>query len=260
MSVDALLADAASRPVGGWDCTALGDRLQVRPLPWDFAEIVATHAERSPDLLDLETGGGEWLSELRHRPPRVVATEPWPPNAAVARARLEPLGVTVPEVEAPPDNVDPVEDDGREWLPVASSSFSLVTSRHAAFVPREIARVLTPGGVFLTQQVGGDYRRFEELLGLPSGTPTAPVWNAALATRQLDAVGLDVTDADESQEDTVFADVGALAWYLRLIPWVVPGFTIDAYRSALERLHAEFEQGPIAVAQPAFWLRAVKRN
>ena len=32
---------------------------------------------------------------------------------------------------------------------------------------------------------------------------------------------------------TVFADIGALAWYLRSVPWAVPGFTVSTYRQAL---------------------------
>jgi hypothetical protein len=30
------------------------------------------------------------------------------------------------------------------------------------------------------------------------------------------------------------ADVGALAWYLRMVPWAVPGFDVTAHRPALE--------------------------
>lgn len=31
-----------------------------------------------------------------------------------------------------------------------------------------------------------------------------------------------------------FADVGALARYLRMVPWAVPGFDITVHRNALE--------------------------
>jgi hypothetical protein len=31
-----------------------------------------------------------------------------------------------------------------------------------------------------------------------------------------------------------FADIGALAWYLRMVPWAVPGFDITTHRGALE--------------------------
>jgi hypothetical protein len=31
-----------------------------------------------------------------------------------------------------------------------------------------------------------------------------------------------------------FDDVGALAWYLRMVPWAVPGFDVTTHRQALE--------------------------
>ena len=34
-----------------------------------------------------------------------------------------------------------------------------------------------------------------------------------------------------------FADIGAFSWYLSVIPWMVPGFTIDEHRAQLLRLH-----------------------
>ena len=244
----------------GWDFTWLGARMATEPPPWDFPEIVVRYARRSPDLLDLGTGGGEWLAALAYRPPRTLATEAWPPNVAVADARLRPLGITVVPCEAPPDNVDQLPPETQGRLPFPPERFSLVTSRHESFVASEVARVLRPGGTFLTQQVGGDYGDFYEALELPR--PAAPErrWNLDLAAEQLEAAGLRVIDSAEGVEVTSFADVGALAWYLRAIPWVVPGFSIEADRARLVRLDERMRTtGPVEVQQPAFWLAAVKR-
>jgi SAM-dependent methyltransferase len=250
-----LLREAQELPVEGWDLTLLGDRLRVAPLPWDLDAIVARYVHDSPDLLDLGTGGGEWLASLPTRPPRTVATESWSPNVLVARARLEPLGIEVIETEPAPDNVqqDVHEEGGR--LPFANGSFSLITSRHTSFVAAEIARVLAHGGTFVTQQVGGDYGDFYEALGLPR--PSAKYVDLALAAAQLERAGLIVTESGEDFEVTTFADVGALAWYLRLIPWTVEGFSISACRDSLERLQEQIERnGPFAARLPAFWLAA----
>jgi SAM-dependent methyltransferase len=154
-------------PVEGWDLGALGDRISIAPPPWDFDQTVVRHARAAPDLLDIGTGGGEWLASLAHRPPRTVATEGWPPNVDVAGRRLRPLGITVVACEPAPDNVDQVPDEPRGRLPFPSGSFALVTSRHESFVASEIARVLVRDGVFLTQHVGGDYGDFYEALELP---------------------------------------------------------------------------------------------
>ena len=70
-------------------------------------------------------------------------------------------------------------------------------------------------------------------------------------TQLLDA-GLTIDEGDVGIATTVFADIGALAWYLRSVPWAVPGFTVSRYRQALLRLHG----GPIRVGSQRFWLRA----
>jgi SAM-dependent methyltransferase len=250
-----LLEDAEARPVEGWDFGWLGERLRVAPLPWSFEDIVVAHAQRSSDLLDMETGGGEWLTRLAVRPPRTVATESWPPNVEVARTRLRPLGVTVVHDEGAPDNIDQSENETRGRLPFPSQSFALISNRHGAFVASEIARVLAPNGVFLTQQVGGDYDEFHDALSIPRASGRGREWTLALATVQLERTGLRVVESAEASEVTTFADVGALAWYLKAIPWIVAGFSIAEHRARLEELQAEM---PMTLRQPAFWLRAVK--
>jgi SAM-dependent methyltransferase len=257
---DTLLAEAEAHPVAGWDFSWLGNRLEVVPLPWDYDAIVAGRARASPDLLDLGTGGGEWLARLPHRPGRTVATESWEPNVAVAARRLEPLGVRVVAVEAARDNAEQDEREAAGSLPLTPSSFHLVSCRHEAYVAAEVARVLVPGGYFVTQQVGGRYDDFYRLLGLTPPAPPVRRWSLALAVEQLAASGLRVTQSAEAEQVSWFADVGALAWYLFAVPWAVPGFSPQQHRDALERLHARVEaDGPVPVAQPAFWLEARKQ-
>jgi hypothetical protein len=250
-----LLEEAEARPVEGWDFSWLGDRMRVAPHPWSFEHIVAEHARRSPDLLDMETGGGEWLARLAVRSPRTVATESWPPNVEVAGARLRPLGITVVRDEAAPDNVEQSENETRGRLPFPSQSFALISNRHGTFVASEVARVLARGGNFLTEQVGGDYDEFHAALSIPRPSGRGPEWTLGLASAQLERAGLAVVESAEAFEETTFADVGAFAWYLKAIPWVVHGFTIAEHRARLEQLQAEM---PLTLRQPAFWLRAKK--
>jgi hypothetical protein len=37
---------------------------------------------------------------------------------------------------------------------------------------------------------------------------------------------------------TVFCDVGAVIYLLRLVVWIIPGFSVEAYRDRLGELHA----------------------
>lgn len=211
-------------------------------------------------MLDLGTGGGEWLADLPARAPHTVATEAWEPNVSVAKARLGPLGIDVVRVEGAPDNASQGAGEPGGALPFEDCSFDLVTSRHESFVASEVARVLRLGGVFVTQQLGdGVFSEFYEVLGAEA--PRERRWRLALAVDQVERVGLTVTRSAEGEQEVTFADVGALAWYLRMTPWTVRDFSIDRYRARLRRLHEEIRaQGPIAVALPGFLLEAVKEG
>ena len=252
---DELIEEAEGHPTEGWDFSWLRDRFQATPLPWDFTALVAEHARAASSMLDMGTGGGEWLAALPARAPSTVATEAWPPNVPVATARLEPLGVDVVQVEAAPDNVIQREGELGGMLPFDDGSFDLIVNRHESFLAKEVARVLSSKGAFLTQQLGdGVFAEFNELLGaLP---PRQEAWQLGRATEQVEAAGLRVQRSDAGVQAVTFSDVGALAWYLRMIPWTVPDFSIERYRERLAELHVG--RWPIALPLPAFWLGAVK--
>ena len=249
---DQLLEDAEVTDFQGWDFSRLGARLVNEPPPWAFEEIVAHRAARATTMLDMGTGGGEWLSSLRVRAPVTVATESWPPNVGVAASKLHALGVPVVQDEGATDNLRQHSEDPRGRLAFTAETFDLVTNRHESFVASEVSRVLRSEGTFVTQQAHSGSQQFHELLGIQP--PEVEEFEIDLALEQLGAAGLIVDEADEGYATTIFADIGALAWYLRSVPWAVPGFSISAYRHALMRLHGD----PIRVAAKRFWVRAHK--
>src|SRR5262245_62720305 len=118
---------------------------------------MADRMARATRALDLQTGGGEVLAGIASPPPVLVACEGSPPNVALARERLAALGATVVEVGE--------EDD----LPFAGGWFDLVVSRHPVTVRwDEVARVLSPGGTYLSQQVGaGSVRELTDVIMQP---------------------------------------------------------------------------------------------
>jgi SAM-dependent methyltransferase len=251
-----LIEEALATPLVGWD-TSYGGRITAVD-PWDYTAMVVVAARNSPDLLDMGTGGGEWLSRLPYRPPRTVATEGWPPNVPVAQARLRPLGIEVVAVEGAPDNVDQDGDAPGGDLPFADGSFQLVVNRHESYLPREVRRVLAPDGLFLTQQVGSGVA--DDLRRLLTGEPPEPAarsWTREVAVGQVEAAGFKVEDSGDGDQIVSFADVGALVWYLVHLPWVWPDFSLDAHRDALTRLHEQARGGAtLSARQPLFWLRA----
>src|SRR5438876_587207 len=90
-TAEELLQNALQIPFHGWDLSLLGDRLVLEPPPWSFERIVDDEAVRAASMLDMGTGGGEWLSQRRHAA-RTVATESWPPNVAGRGRGRHPAG------------------------------------------------------------------------------------------------------------------------------------------------------------------------
>jgi hypothetical protein len=124
----------------------------------------------------------------------------------------------------------------------------------------DFSRILQPGGAFMTQQVGGEHdQELNRLLGAPRAT-YSPRWNLAFAVEQLQEAGFQIVDQREEYPETEYFDIGAIVYYLEAVPWQVPGFTVDAYRTRLAALHERITaQGSLSVPGHFFYLEAVKR-
>jgi SAM-dependent methyltransferase len=220
------------QPFTGWDFSYLAGRMLEDNPPWDYLRRAAELMAHATSALDMDTGGGEKLLALRpHWPPRLAATEEYPPNLALARSRLEPLGVQVFDVHC--TEVDP--------MPFADGEFDLVLNRHAAFNAAEVARILSPGGTFLTQQVDGHWA--EDLQALFGASPQWPHATLARNAPIVEATGLELIQTHDWRDKLRFTDVGAIVYYLRAVPWEVPDFSVDRHADVLLGLQARLERG-----------------
>lgn len=246
----AWLRAEVARPFSGWDFAPLAGRMTEGTPPWDYRALVAGALRGRAALLDMGTGGGEFLASLAPFPPLTVATEGYPPNIPVARARLEPLGIVVRAIA----------EDERVPLPLADATFDLVINRHEYYDPAEVWRILRPGGVFLTQQVGGeDNRDLNRLLGAPHPDNGYAFWTLDHARDRLAAAGFAITMAEEAFPMLHFADVGALAYYLKAIQWQIPDFDVERYFPRLRAVHRQCQgAGGIASREHRFILAAGK--
>jgi hypothetical protein len=68
------------------------------------------------------------------------------------------------------------------------------------------------------------------------------------------AAGLEVVDLRTARLRIEFRDVGAVVWFLRKVIWMVPGFTVEAYRDRLRELHELIESGGPFVAHSTRYL------
>jgi SAM-dependent methyltransferase len=224
------VAEGATVPLGGWDFSWFDGRATEERPPWGYARLMGERMAAAGAALDIETGGGEVLATVA-RPPRLfVATESWPPNVAGARDLLHPLGAHLVAVADAPT------------LPFVAGTFDLVVSRHPVVVLwDEIARVLAPGGTYLSQHIGAGTNRelTDFLMGpQPVNQSRSPERTRAAA----EAAGLEVLDLRSCALRVEFFDVGAVVHFLRKVHWTVPGFTPEGFRDRLRALHEQIER------------------
>lgn len=214
----------------GWDFSYLDGRMLEEQPPWSYSLRAAELMRQASSVVDLDTGGGERFLKLReHWPPKAVATEHYPPNFKLATERLSPFRVQVIDVQLSDFNSMPFDD----------AEFDLVLNRHAAFNPSEVARLLTIGGTFLTQQVHGLWA-----VDLLAAFDAMPQWPDAAPERYLPRLrdaGLEIINHQDWSGKLIFTDVGAIVYYLRAVPWLVPDFSVDSHMNYLLILQERLE-------------------
>jgi SAM-dependent methyltransferase len=248
---NALIAEAESEAVEGWDFSWFDDRATEERPSWGYAKMLVPRVETAQRVLDIQTGGGEVLAgvlaQILETPDTLAATESWDPNAAIARRNLSPFGVSVAVI---PDDAA---------LPFPADHFDLITSRHPTItIWSEIARVLRPRGSYFSQQVGaGSNRELTDFIMGPQ--PVSKRRTAQRAVDQAKNAGLHVVDLRQESLRTVFNDVGAVVYFLRKVYWTVPGFTVEEYRGRLSSLHEKIERdGPFVAHAQRFLIEARK--
>jgi SAM-dependent methyltransferase len=236
------------RPFAGWDFAYLKGRMIEERPPWDYMARAAELMRCAASVLDMGTGGGERLLSLReYWPAKVAVTEEYPPNVTLARERLGSLGVRVEDVEL----------SRTALMPFADGEFDLVLNRHSSLNCAEVARVLAPGGVFLTQQVHGLWA--QDLLAEFGATPLWPDSAPEYYIPRLEAAGLVIENAADWQGKLAFNDVGAVVYYLKAVPWLVPGFSVATHLECLQRLQQRLEAGQeLAFEARLYWIEAHK--
>lgn len=239
----------AEKPFSGWDFSYITDtgRMASEPMNWNYTSEILARVRKADSLLDMGTGGGEYLSKLQPYPRNTFATEAYEPNVPIARNRLEPLGVKVVEVK----------DDNQ--LPFDYEQFDLIINKHESYSVSEIYRILKSGSHFVTQQVGGkDHIDLNKALGANEDNGYSH-WNLNYAVQELESAGFNIIKSLEQFPYTRFYDIGSLIYYLNAIPWQIPDFTVEKYFDKLLQIHNQIqEQGFIEFKEHRFFIIAVK--
>ena len=229
----------------GWDFSHLDGRWQQEPLRWDYKHTVLTTLKPSDKLLDMGTGGGEFLLSLNHPTHLTYATEGYMPNYRLGQRKLVPLGIHLRHIEH--DYEVPFDDD----------LFDVVINRHESFDIKEVRRVLKSGGIFITQQVGGKNNVDLSRKLIPHYTHHMHTYGLSSMQNKLKLNDFDVLISDEQLAVLKFFDVGAVVYFAKTIEWEFPGFSVEKCFDKLLMLQKELEaKGYVETTEHRFYLLA----
>jgi len=220
----------------GWDFSHLDGRWISPELPWDYVKTIKLYLKDTDILLDMGTGGGEVLLTIGHPYQNTYTTEAYTPNYELCKKVLSPLGITVVQADVD-ENTKP-----GDRLPFDDDFFDVIINRHESFDLAEVARLLKPGGYFITQQVGNknsielmqrlndDYKEY-----MPDHT-------VKRYTDRLGLLGFEVIQTDEMIESAKIYDVGALVFTAKIIEWEFPGFSVKTHLQKILGFQKEIEE------------------
>jgi SAM-dependent methyltransferase len=214
----------------GWDFSHLDSRWEFEELPWDYKDILKKYLQPVYQLLDMGTGGGEFLLSLNHPFEKTSVTEAWEPNVKLCKEKLSPLGICVLQVY----------DDAR--LPFEDNSFDMIINKHESCDVKEVNRILKPDGIFITQQVGGKNNEILSNRLIKNFQPQYSHLNLNYAVNELERNSFEILYENEYFPYLHFYDVGAIVYYAKIIEWEFPGFSVDSCFDELCRIYEELKE------------------
>jgi SAM-dependent methyltransferase len=208
--------------------SGLKNRVQEEPLPWDLRLIIKKFLDNKQSLLDMFTSNAEFLNYLPSLPPRVAFVDRLPSNAPEQIWNVKDTYVRVKH------------STGDCLLPFTDASFDIVLNRNGKYEINEVCRVLSPGGVFITQQIGGmNALDLCAALGmLIKITGRNLVQNATAFAR----AGLRLVDCGESLGRQRFYRVEDIVFYIKHVSLLNECFNADVSKQELSVLESVLER------------------
>lgn len=200
---------AANGQLDGWNFSRV--RAGRDPVPWEYVDVVRQYIQPLDRVLDIGTGGGEIFLSLAPDLGEGVGIDQNPAMIEAARRNQSALSI---------ENISWTTMDGSD-LGFGAGEFDLVLLRHLRVHVREIARVLRPGGHFITQMVG--QRSSWNILhafGWTPGSFGADWWQTvADLAEQFRSCGCQVITQAEYDVPYWFLDRESFMFWLMSVPW-----------------------------------------
>ena len=211
----------------GWDFSYLKNRWNTEELPWDYECILKKYLSPEHKLLDMGTGGGEFLLSLNHPYNNTSVTEMWPPNVELCKQNLSTLGIEVKQVF----------NDSE--LPFKDNTFDIIINKHESFDIKEVNRILKPNGIFITQQVGGKNNELLSKALIKDFASLSPGNTLDNNLKNLKNNQFEVLYSNEYFPYLRFKDIGAIIYFAKVIEWEFPNFSVENCFSELCKLNED---------------------
>ena len=235
--------------IHGWDFSHIEDRYgEEEDLPWDYRQVIDEYLQPEMRLLDFDTGGGEFLLSLGHPYENTAATEGYPPNVELCQKELLPLGI----------DFKPCKDASD--IPYENGSFDIMISRHGSLDAAEACRLLKPGGLFITQQVGAQNDRDLVKMVLPDVPVPFPECELQIQKQKFEDAGFEIIRAEEAFRPIRFYDIGAFVWFARIIEWEFVGFSVEKCLDELLKMQETLEEKGVVEGTIHRFLVVAKRR
>ncbi len=209
------LLEEESKAFSGWDFSYLDGRWEDEDLPWDYKTIVKQYLKPELNLLDMGTGGGEFLLTLNHPYNNTSVTEGYKPNYEICVNKLKPLGIKVYNYV------------GDEKLSLISdNTYDIVINRHESYNEQEIYRILKPNGIFITQQVGAFNNKELSHFFDENHVDQFPELTLERSIKRLKNNDFNILFSDEYFPILKFYDLGAIAYFAKIIKWEFINFNV----------------------------------
>jgi len=220
----------------GWDFLHINGRWLEPNTPWDYKAIIHTYLKETDILLDMGTGGGEFLLTLNHPYENTYATEAYRPNYELCVKTLSPLGITVLKTYTDENlNAD-------DKLPFYDNMFDVIINRHESFDLKEVNRTLKHGGYFITQQVGNQNSNKMMRKLNDNFEPYMPHHTISNYLDKLHSLDFEIIESNEFVYPVKILDVGTLVFMAKTIVWEFPGFSVKTHLSKLLDCQKEVEE------------------
>ncbi len=215
----------------GWNFDSINEFMTEEKLPWNYRNIVKPYIKENIKILDMGTGGGEFLLSLKPYKGVTYATEAYPLNYEYSKEKLKNSGIEFIFVK----------EDSK--LNFKDNFFDVIINKHESFDSKEVSRILKSGGVFITQQVGGKNncefaKNYFNIISNYSINPTYLKDDV----KSLEESGFEILEKKECFPSLRFSEVGAFVYFAKIIEWEFPGFSVNKYLKELYELHNEIEK------------------